>query len=138
MTIQDLRIVCICLSWLLAAAWLCVALLLPSLPTFDARGDDLVFLAIVISICLLIVGAGCMALAFEQVLRFRFAVIVSLAPLCHAIGAPLGFPLFVPAFAVPSILIFSWGVRELLWPQTIDQPYTILDPPTDPGSSNRG
>src|SRR5262245_60261345 len=101
MTIQDLRIVCICLSWLLAAAWLSVVFVLPGLASLETRGDDILFFAVVISICLLIVGAVCMALAIEQVLRFRFAVIVSLAPLCHAIGAPLGFPLFVPAFAVP-------------------------------------
>jgi hypothetical protein len=97
-----------------------------------------VLFAIVISIGLLIVGAVCMALAIERVLRFRFAVIVSMAPLCHGIGALLGFPLFVPAFAVPSILMFSWGFRELAWPRTSDDTDAFFDPPTRPGSSNRG
>jgi len=57
-----------------------------------------------------------MALAIEGMLRFRFPVIVSASPLCHLVGAPLGFPLFVAPFAVPSILIVYWGIYELLWP----------------------
>jgi hypothetical protein len=86
-------------------------------------GKNYLFFLMAVSALHFPIGFVLIAASIYRILRFRFGIVVCVAPVFHCMGSPMEYPLYLLLFILPTVAIFLFGLLELRYsppPQVLD------------------